>query len=159
MHWFASERLVEDLRDLNKQSSRCPEHLIRGVRALLNALNTWAADQNVCKTNQNVIDNSSVCLEVDNVCLLNRTERERAIRFLNGSLCISCWRTWAESYDMQREIQILPSLPVRYRPPKQPSRHPNSRRISQPSEFDGSLKRAQISLISTKLLVTLLLKR
>ncbi len=90
MHWFASERLVEDLGDLNKQSSRCPEHLIRGVRALLNALNTWAADQNVCKTNQNVIENSSVCLEVDNMCLLNRTERERAIRFLNGSLCTSC---------------------------------------------------------------------
>ena len=47
MHWFASERLAEDLRDLNKQSSRCPDHLIRGIRALLNALNTWAADQNV----------------------------------------------------------------------------------------------------------------
>lgn len=90
MHWFASERLVEDLRDLNKQSSRCPEHLVRGVRALLNALNTWAADQNVCKTNKNVIANFSFFREVDSVNLLNRTEREKAIRFLNGSLCTNC---------------------------------------------------------------------
>lgn len=47
MHWFAAERIVEDLKDMTRQGSRCPESLIRGVRALATALKSWALTKDV----------------------------------------------------------------------------------------------------------------
>lgn len=47
LHWFAAVRLVEDLRDLNKKGSRCPELLIRGIRALVAALKMWYHNKEV----------------------------------------------------------------------------------------------------------------
>ena len=47
IHWFAAERLVDDLKDMNSQGTRCPEHLILGVRALLISLKSWSLEKNV----------------------------------------------------------------------------------------------------------------
>lgn len=47
IHWFAAERLVEDLRDMSRKGSRCPEQLIRGVRALATALRNWTLEKDV----------------------------------------------------------------------------------------------------------------
>lgn len=47
LHWFAAERLVEDLRDMNSQGSRCQEQLIRGIRALASALKNWSMEKEV----------------------------------------------------------------------------------------------------------------
>lgn len=47
MHWFAAERMVEDLKDMNSKGSRCPEQLIRGVRALAAALKSWTIEKDV----------------------------------------------------------------------------------------------------------------
>lgn len=50
IHWFAAERLVDDLKDMNSQGTRCPEHLIIGVRALLVSLKSWSLEKSVKKT-------------------------------------------------------------------------------------------------------------
>lgn len=47
IHWFAGERLVDDLKDMNSQGTRCPEHLIVGVRALIISLKSWSLENTV----------------------------------------------------------------------------------------------------------------
>lgn len=47
IHWFAAERIVEDLRDMNSKGSRCQEQFIRGVRALAAALKSWTIEKDV----------------------------------------------------------------------------------------------------------------
>ncbi|EFX82823.1 hypothetical protein DAPPUDRAFT_302352 [Daphnia pulex] len=45
LHWFAAERIVEDLRDMNSKGSRCQEQFIRGIRALAAALKSWTIEK------------------------------------------------------------------------------------------------------------------
>ncbi len=47
LHWFAAERIVEDLRDMNSKGSRCQEQFIRGIRALAAALKSWTIEKDV----------------------------------------------------------------------------------------------------------------
>jgi len=54
IHWFAGERLVEDLKDMNSQGTRCPEHLIVGVRALLLSLKSWSLEKNLINIPQHI---------------------------------------------------------------------------------------------------------
>lgn len=47
LHWFAAQKLLQDLRDINSQGMRCPELLARGIRTLIVALRKWALEAKV----------------------------------------------------------------------------------------------------------------
>ena len=44
---------MEDLRDINSKGSRCPEQFIRGVRAMIVALKSWAIEKEVRRQKYN----------------------------------------------------------------------------------------------------------
>ena len=49
LHWFASQRILQDLTDINDENTCCPSHLLTGAKSLIETLRKWAQDKEVVK--------------------------------------------------------------------------------------------------------------
>lgn len=47
VNWLAAQKLMNDLKDLNSDSTPCPAHLLSGIKALLQTLKGWLLELDV----------------------------------------------------------------------------------------------------------------
>ncbi|XP_045028311.1 lysine-specific demethylase 7B isoform X1 [Daphnia magna] len=116
IHWFAAERLVEDLRDMSRKGSRCPEQLIRGVRALATALRNWTLekDQNGKGKNEPIPEHIIVSK------LLKELSRELRHVEKNSNSSLS-------PFSLATSLPNVPNAKVEKNSPKRVRRKPQTR--------------------------------